>query len=68
MFIPEVGNKTCAHLDSIFSNPPFLKPSTDIADDKGVIELNIGSLSLTLIFLLCHFLPPSLTVLPIRFR
>ncbi|KAH9767140.1 V-SNARE coiled-coil domain-containing protein [Citrus sinensis] len=68
VLIPEVSNKTCAHLDSIFSNPPFLKPSTDIPDDKGVIELNIGSLSLTLIFLLWHFLPPSLTVLPICFR
>ncbi|KAH9702545.1 V-SNARE coiled-coil domain-containing protein [Citrus sinensis] len=46
VLIPEVSNKTCAHLDSIFSNPPFLKPSTDIPDDKGVIELNIDDIDI----------------------
>ncbi|KAL9418601.1 hypothetical protein AB3S75_036539 [Citrus x aurantiifolia] len=46
VLIPEVSNKTCAHLDSIFSNPPFLKPSTDIPDDKGAIELNIDDIDI----------------------
>lgn len=38
---PEVGIHNCDHLDTIFSYPPFLKPSKD---DQNVVELNLGSL------------------------
>ncbi|KAK0586613.1 hypothetical protein LWI29_009696 [Acer saccharum] len=52
--LQEISNSTCAHLDHIFSYPPFLKPHTvTVKDYQDVVELNIGSLSLTLILLLC---------------
>ncbi|TXG50110.1 hypothetical protein EZV62_025985 [Acer yangbiense] len=56
--LPEISNSTCAHLDHIFSYPPFLKPSTDVEDDppfvkphtvavkdyQEVVELNIDDI------------------------
>ncbi|XP_031264245.1 uncharacterized protein LOC116122548 isoform X2 [Pistacia vera] len=39
---PEVSNQNCAHLDTIFSCPPFLKPSMD---DQEVVELNIDDIN-----------------------
>ncbi|KAK1571272.1 hypothetical protein Q3G72_014394 [Acer saccharum] len=69
--LPEISNSTCARLGHIFSYPPFLKPYTDIEEDplflkphtvavmdyQEVVELNIGSLALTLILLLCPLSP-----------
>lgn len=43
--------KYCANLESLFSNPPFLKPSTDVTDGQEPVMLNLGSLSLVLIIL-----------------
>ncbi|KAL5734318.1 hypothetical protein ACOSP7_032179 [Xanthoceras sorbifolium] len=54
----EISNSTCAHLDHLFSYPPFLKPSTDVKDDRPfskpptmaikddqeVVELNIDDI------------------------
>lgn len=31
-----------SHLESLFSYPPFLKPSKGVTDELGVIELDIG--------------------------
>lgn len=45
--------KYCANLESLFSNPPFLKPSTDVKDGQEPVMLNLGSLSLVLIILPC---------------
>lgn len=39
-----------AHLESLFSFPPFLKPSKGVADEHGVIELDIGSLLVLLLY------------------
>ncbi|KAH7548383.1 hypothetical protein JRO89_XS14G0111900 [Xanthoceras sorbifolium] len=33
----EISNSTCAHLDHLFSYPPFLKPSTDVKDDHDIV-------------------------------
>lgn len=41
----------CANLESLFSNPPFLKPSTDVKDSQEPVMLNLGSLSLSLVIL-----------------
>ncbi|KAF9674595.1 hypothetical protein SADUNF_Sadunf10G0143400 [Salix dunnii] len=37
----EVCENNFAHLESIFSSPPFLKPSFDLVDDQKVVELCI---------------------------
>ncbi|KAJ4841217.1 hypothetical protein Tsubulata_029998 [Turnera subulata] len=41
--VPEVYGNDFAHLESIFSNPPFLKPSTTF-DDQKILELNIDDI------------------------
>jgi syntaxin-binding protein 5 len=41
----EVCKNDFAHLESIFSSPPFLKPSIDHADGQKVVELSIGFVS-----------------------
>ncbi|CAN1325791.1 Syntaxin-binding protein 5-like [Linum perenne] len=44
---PEVGKSNLAHLDAIFSYPPYLKPSLDFADDANdVVELSIDDINL----------------------
>ena len=40
-----------AHLGSLFSSPPFLKPSRAVRDDQEILELNLGSF-----FSLCELL------------
>ncbi|OAY38396.1 uncharacterized protein LOC110624780 isoform X2 [Manihot esculenta] len=42
--LPEVCNNNLAHLEIIFSSPPFLKPSLDITDNQKVLELNIDDI------------------------
>lgn len=42
------------HLESLFSYPPFLKPSTAVKDDQGIVELNIGSCSCPPPIILIH--------------
>ncbi|KDP44750.1 hypothetical protein JCGZ_01250 [Jatropha curcas] len=41
---PEVCKDTFAHLESIFSYPPFLKPSMDFSDDQKVSDLSIDDI------------------------
>lgn len=45
-----------AHLDSLFSYPPFLKPSKGVTDGEDVIELDIGSLLALLLYSFSTFL------------
>ncbi|XP_073267237.1 uncharacterized protein [Populus alba] len=42
----EVCKNDFAHLESIFSSPPFLKPSIDLADDQKVVELSIDDIDI----------------------
>ncbi|KAL9365202.1 hypothetical protein Peur_043075 [Populus x canadensis] len=42
----EVCKNDFAHLESIFSIPPFLKPSVDHADDQKVVELSIDDIDI----------------------
>ncbi|KAG8501402.1 hypothetical protein CXB51_003547 [Gossypium anomalum] len=44
MQIKEACRNDFPHLESIFSSPPFLKPSTASTDDKEVINLNIDDI------------------------
>ncbi|KAL6128087.1 hypothetical protein ACLB2K_071444 [Fragaria x ananassa] len=34
----------CANLESLFSNPPFLKPSTDVKDSQEPVMLNLDDI------------------------
>ncbi|XP_024184109.1 uncharacterized protein LOC112189069 isoform X1 [Rosa chinensis] len=36
--------KYCANLESLFSNPPFLKPSTDVKDGQEPVVLNLDDI------------------------
>lgn len=45
-----------AHLESLFSSPPFLKPSKGVVDGQDVIELDIGSLLPLVLYSLSTFL------------
>lgn len=47
------------HLESLFSYPPFLKPSKGMTDEQDVIELDIGSLLVLLLY--------SFSTLPLSF-
>ncbi|XP_011035923.1 PREDICTED: uncharacterized protein LOC105133574 isoform X2 [Populus euphratica] len=42
----EVCKNNFAHLESIFSSPPFLKPSIDLVDDQKVVELRIDDIDI----------------------
>ncbi|CAK7325875.1 unnamed protein product [Dovyalis caffra] len=42
----EVCKNNFAHLESIFSSPPFLKPSIDLVDDQKVVELSIDDIDI----------------------
>ncbi|XP_065869531.1 uncharacterized protein [Euphorbia lathyris] len=42
--IPDVSNNKYPHLESVFSNPPYLKPSPDTPNSENVLELNIDDL------------------------
>lgn len=46
--LPEVHKNNFAHLESIFSSPPFLKPSMGfpISDDQNVVELSIDDIDI----------------------
>ncbi|GAV76073.1 Synaptobrevin domain-containing protein [Cephalotus follicularis] len=44
--LPEVCKIDLTHLDSIFSSPPFLKPSLTIMDNHKVVELNIDDIEI----------------------
>lgn len=33
-----------AHLESLYSYPPFLKPSKGVIDGQDIVELDIGTL------------------------
>lgn len=41
-------------LESLFSSPPFLKPSKAVNDDLGIVELKIGPRSCPLVSLLLN--------------
>lgn len=42
--LTEVHKSTNSHLESLFSSPPFLKPSTTSEDDQEIIELNLDDI------------------------
>ncbi|WCJ19895.1 transducin family protein / WD-40 repeat family protein [Euphorbia peplus] len=44
--IPDVSNNKYPHLETVFSNPPYLKPSLGVPNSDGVIELNIDDLQI----------------------
>ena len=44
--LAEVHKNNVEHLESLYSSPPFLKPSAAVTDDQDIMELNIGSISL----------------------
>ncbi|KAJ6718062.1 LETHAL 2 GIANT LARVAE PROTEIN [Salix purpurea] len=42
----DVCKNNFAHLESIFSSPPFLKPSIDLMDDQKVVKLCIDDIDI----------------------
>ncbi|KAG5237446.1 syntaxin-binding protein [Salix suchowensis] len=42
----DVCKNNFAHLESIFSSPPFLKPSIDLVDDQKVVKLCIDDIDI----------------------
>ncbi|XP_062156010.1 uncharacterized protein LOC133863892 isoform X2 [Alnus glutinosa] len=42
----EVHKNSFAHLESLFSSPPFLKPSTAVTDDQDIVELNLDDIKI----------------------
>ena len=62
MHILEACKNDFSHLESIFSSPPFLKPSMASTDGQEVINLNIGSPILHSNMSPCYFLFPHLIV------
>ncbi|PON86590.1 WD repeat containing protein [Trema orientale] len=42
--LTEVPQNIYAHLESLFSSPPFLKPSTAVKDDQEILELNLDDI------------------------
>lgn len=57
--LTEVHKSTNSHLESLFSSPPFLKPSATSEDDQEIIELNLGSIFLFSSYYLRHPVPFS---------
>lgn len=45
-----------AHLESLYSYPPFLKPSKGVIDGQGVVELDIGSLLALFLYFFSTFM------------
>ncbi|KAL5540561.1 hypothetical protein UlMin_045254 [Ulmus minor] len=42
--LTQVHKNNFAHLDSLFSSPPFLKPFTTAEDDQEILELNLDDI------------------------
>ena len=62
--LTEVHNTSSAHLESLYSSPPFSKPSAAVMDDQDIMELNIGSISFAPII---SFLPHPLLFLTVYY-
>lgn len=46
VYLTEVHKNNFAHLESLFSSPPFLKPSTEVTDDQDIVELNLDDIKI----------------------
>lgn len=44
--LTEVHKTSSAHLESLYSSPPFLKPSAAVMDDQDIMELNIDDIKI----------------------
>ncbi|XP_050250794.1 uncharacterized protein LOC126697743 isoform X2 [Quercus robur] len=44
--LAEVHKNNVEHLESLYSSPPFLKPSTAVMDDQDIMELNIDDIKI----------------------